>query len=441
MSQTVFVINHHGKPLMPTSPRKARLLLKQGKARIFRHDPVFAIQLLHGSSGYKQPIELGIDSGYEVIGFSAKTGKKEVLCGELVLLSEMSERLTKKRTNRRQRRQRKQYRQPRFDNRRRREGWLAPSIHHKYDSHLRVVKHIELMLPIAKKTIEIASFDIQKIKNPSIYGAEYQHGDQYGFMNIREYVMHRDDHECQNPNCSNRTTQKILKVHHIGYWRGDRTDRPGNLITLCIQCHIPRNHQEGGFLHGWHPSLKSFKPETFMTTVRWRLVNALECNHTYGHVTKQDRTALGLSKTHANDAFVIAGGTIQKRATLLKLEQVRRNNRSLQKFYDAKYLDIRTGERAGGKDLSSGRSSRNKQRSGENLRKYRGHKLSKGRRSIRRQRYKYQPNDIVSHDGQHRHVKGMQNYGTYIKLDGLDRPVRIASVKPVRWRKGICRGG
>ena len=74
----VFVINKHGQPLMPTTPRKARLLLRDGQAKIARHDP-FTLQLLHGSSGYKQPISLGGDAGYAKVGFSAITEKEELL--------------------------------------------------------------------------------------------------------------------------------------------------------------------------------------------------------------------------------------------------------------------------------------------------------------------------------------------------------------------------
>ena len=282
--------------------------------------------------------------------------------------------------------------------------------------------------------------DIQKIKNPTISGGEYQQGEQHGYWNLREYILHRDNHECQNPNCKNRSNQKILEVHHIGYWKGDRTDRPRNLITLCTKCHIPPNHQKNGGLYGWYPAVRDFKKETFMSTVRWRLVQALNCNFTYGYLTKVHRKSLKLPKTHYHDAFVIAGGTTQPRAVPIILEQVRRNNRSLQKFYDAKYRDIRTGQKASGQELFNGRRTRNQQRGEENLRKYRGHKISKGRVSIRRQRYKYQPQDMVSYKGQPYKVKGMQNYGQYVKLDGLAKPVKTSLIKPVRWRKGICSG-
>jgi len=74
----VYVKNKYGKPLMPCSERKARILLKRGKAKIVNHEP-FTIELIYGSSGYRQPISLGIDSGYSYIGYSAITDKKELL--------------------------------------------------------------------------------------------------------------------------------------------------------------------------------------------------------------------------------------------------------------------------------------------------------------------------------------------------------------------------
>lgn len=42
-----YVINRHGKPLMPCHPAKARLLLKQGKAKVIKRTP-FTIQLIYG---------------------------------------------------------------------------------------------------------------------------------------------------------------------------------------------------------------------------------------------------------------------------------------------------------------------------------------------------------------------------------------------------------
>jgi hypothetical protein len=333
------------------------------------------------------------------------------------------------------------YRAPRFDNRRIPEGWLAPSIQHKLDSHLCLVVWAKNILPITEVVIEVASFDIQAIKNPGIQGKEYQQGEQAGYWNLREYVLHRDNHQCQIPDCMNKEKDKVLEIHHIGYWKGDRTNRPGDLVTLCDKCHRPENHKEDGFLWGWQPKVKPFKAETFMATVRWKMVKVLGCRYTYGYITKTRRIELGLPKSHVNDAFCIAGGGSQKRCKTLDIEQVRRNNRSLEKFYDAKYFDVRTGKKTSGQELNCGRRTRNKDLNGPNLRIYRGEKVSKGRVSIRKQRYPYQPRDVVEYNGQRCTVKGVQNCGAYIKLAELSKPVKTSQVQILYYGKGFCVWG
>nr|MBA3533195.1 HNH endonuclease [Ardenticatenales bacterium] len=401
----VCVLHQDGQPLMPTTPRKARRLLEAGQARIVARTP-FTIQLLYPSRCSTQPITLGVDAGYATVGFSAVTEKEELIGGELKLLVGMSARLAERAMYRGGRRRRTRHRKPRFDNRRQAEGWLAPSIQHKLDSHLRLIDRLCAVLPITRIVIEVASFDIQRLKEPTIEGTGYQQGEQAGFWNLREYILHRDEHACQNPTCANRAKEKVFQVHHLGYWRGDGSDRPANLVTLCTRCHAPENHQPGGFLWGWEPPLKSFRPETFMSLVHWRLVKALGAEATYGYITKNRRIELELPKSHANDAFVIAGSSSQHRAEPLLLEQVRRNRRTLQIFYDAKYIDTRTGEVVKAQGLNNGRRTRNRNLDGENLRRYRGPKVSQGRYSIRRRRYPYQPGDLVRYEGQLYRVQG-----------------------------------
>ena len=60
---------------MPTTPSKAKKMLKEGNAKVLTVKP-FAIQLLTATGETKQDITLGIDSGYSNIGFSATTEKK-----------------------------------------------------------------------------------------------------------------------------------------------------------------------------------------------------------------------------------------------------------------------------------------------------------------------------------------------------------------------------
>lgn len=436
----VFVVNKHGRPLMPTSPRKARLLLQEGKAKIAGREP-FTIQLVYGSSGYKQPVSLGVDAGYETIGYSAVTEREELIGGDVEMLSGMSERLEERAMYRRQRRNRKRYRPPRFDNRRKRGGWLAPSIQHKLDAHLRLIARIQSILPVTRVMVEVAAFDIQQIKTPGISGVGYQQGEQAGFWNLREYILHRDEHKCQNPSCTNRSKEIVLRTHHLGYWKKDYSDRPGNLVTLCTKCHTQSNHQQGGFLYGWQPRLKSFRPETYMTTVRWRLVDAVGVEHTYGYITKAKRIALNLVKSHHNDAFVIAGGTNQVRAEPTKMVEIKNHSRSRSRFYDAIYIDTRTGEKACGKELHCGRTTRNRNLNGENLRKYRGPKVRRGRVSVRRDDYPLRPKDIVLCKGEKYVVKGVCNYGKQVALyvrEDKPRYVAISKVNPLKKRRGLC---
>lgn len=211
----VYLLNKHGKPLMPCSCRKARLLLKEKKANVVKRTP-FTIQLLYGSSGYKQPITLGVDAGSKVIGLSATTEKQELFAGECHLRNDIVRLLATRRTLRKTRRSQKtRYRQPRFLNRvsTKKAGWVAPSIINKIQTHEKVINNIYKILPITKLIIEVASFDIQKIKNPEISGKEYQEGEQLNFWNTREYVLFRDSHKCQS--CKGKSNDKILNVHHI----------------------------------------------------------------------------------------------------------------------------------------------------------------------------------------------------------------------------------
>ena len=194
----VYVISQNGQPLMPTENHaKVRILLKNKKAKVIKRCP-FTIQLAYDSTNYTQDITLGVDSGSKHIGLSATTRSKVLFESDVELRNDIVNLLSTRKQNRRTRRNHKtRYRKPRFNNRRRKEGWLAPSVQNKVDSHLTVIRKVHDILPITKVIVEVASFDIQKIKNPMISGTEYQQGEQLDFWNVREYVLFRDGHICQ----------------------------------------------------------------------------------------------------------------------------------------------------------------------------------------------------------------------------------------------------
>ena len=117
MQNRVFVLNKRQQPLMPCSPRTARKLLEQDKAKIVKKEP-FTIQLKYGSTGYKQPISLGIDSGQRHVGIAVTSNDRVYFQGEVELRQDVKKLIDTRRTYRRSRRNRNtRYRKPRFLNR------------------------------------------------------------------------------------------------------------------------------------------------------------------------------------------------------------------------------------------------------------------------------------------------------------------------------------
>lgn len=210
-------------------------------------------------------------------------------------------------------------------------------------------------------------------------------------------MLYRDNHTCQH--CHGRSKDTILEVHHLKS-RQIGGDRPENLIALCATCH--KKVSQGKLKLQVKPS-QVFKAETFMTTIRWQLVEALKnkgncVSVTYGYITKSKRIALGLYKSHSNDAFLIADGRDQERTTLFLVTQNRRHNRSLQT------------NRKGFKP------------------------------AIRRQRYPYHPGDLVLLGKLILAVKGMFNYGKWVRLmDSTGKTYNIASskVKLLKYQRGF----
>ena len=149
----VYVLNKNGEALMPCKERKTRLLLKEGKAKVVNRTP-FTIQLLYGSSGYKQPVNLGVDAGSKYIGLSATTEKKELFKATVELRQDIPKLMDSRRTLRRSRRNRKlRYRPVRFNNRGKK-GKLAPGIQHKIDCHLTMIKKVCGIIPVENIIVE-----------------------------------------------------------------------------------------------------------------------------------------------------------------------------------------------------------------------------------------------------------------------------------------------
>lgn len=342
----VYVISKNGQPLMPTENHaKVRVLLKSKKAEVIKRCP-FTIQLTYESTNYTQPVSLGIDAGSKTIGVSATTEKTVLYEAEVEPRNDISKLLEARREMRHSRRSRKtRHRKARFDNRKRDEGWLAPSVRQKVETHLTTVDKVLKILPVSRIRVETASFDIQKIKaieeeKPLPEGIGYQKGDLLGFANLREYCFWRDNYTCQW--CHGKSGSKILHMHHWNYWNGDHTDKPSSVITLCDVCNDSKNHKKDGFLWGWKPKItKSYKDAAFMGIMRWAFYNELKERYdgkgipvsmTYGYITKNTRIENGLPKAHHVDARCISGNPqAVSDGTVHFQKKVRCHNRQIHK--------------------------------------------------------------------------------------------------------------
>lgn len=391
---SVYILNMRGDPLMPTTQKKARILLKEKKAKVRNRTP-FTIQLNYPTGEAKQSITLGIDSGYSFIGFSANTERKELISGEVELRKNISKLITTKSMYRKTRRGRLWYRKPRFLNRRIKKGWLAPSIQHKLDTHLRFIEKIEKILPITKIIVEIASFDTQKMQNPEIKGIEYQQGELFGYE-VKQYLLEKWGYKCVY--CGK--TNIPLEIEHIIPSSRGGSNRVSNLTISCRECNLKKSNmsaKEFGYPNIQKQAKGSLKATPFMNLVRIQIVDLLKCEKTYGYITKHDRIKLGLKKSHINDAFIIGEGTNQERCRPYIIKQIRRNNRSIQL------------NRKGFKP------------------------------SIRKKRYKLQPFDLVRYNKKLYRIKGSHNLGKRVLIHISDKNVSISikKIELVQYGKGL----
>lgn len=392
----IYVVDSNGTPLMPTSRLgMVRRWLKTGQARWFGNSRKI-IQFVRPVTTNTQELTLGVDAGFHV-GLAAIGNKREYYASESLRESE-KDRITSRRELRRTRRNRLRYRKARFNNRRRKEGWLAPSIQHRLDFTIKEIKRLYTFLPITKLVVEVTPFDNQKLLNPNIKPWEYTRGKMQGFRTIKDYLLARDNYRDALDGKQYPASQ--LRVHHLVQRKDGGTNQPDNLVLLSDINHSQANHNNGSLakLRENRQKALDYRGAYFMSILATRLSDYFnEYTTTQGYLTANLRQKYQIEKSHLNDAFIIAGGTDTTLRTnnVYSRQKLRNNNRILQKFYDAKYIDSRDGKPKAGKELSSGRTRRSREFNYDNLRQFRQAKVKKGRVSIRRKHYQLRPHDVV----------------------------------------------
>jgi len=301
---------------MPTSPAKARHLLEAGKAVVVCRDP-FTIRLTVPSGKHIQEVTMGVDLGAKKVGVAAVAGGGVLYQGEVALRDDIRRRMDRRRMYRRNRRSRKcRYRAPRFGNRAasRREGRLPPTIRSKADTTVKVVRRVASFLPVSLIRVEVSGFDTQAMQagREHLAGWAYQRGEQYGWENTKMYVRARDNYTCQY--CGVVMPPDLEVDHIVPRGRGG-SDRPGNLVAACHDCNAKKGNKTASeFGHpevqeqARRPLRAAAHTQAGKTATLEGLAEIAPVEITYGYVTKVDREALGLPKTHYCDALAIASG-------------------------------------------------------------------------------------------------------------------------------------
>jgi 5-methylcytosine-specific restriction endonuclease McrA len=317
--QRVFVLDSNRKPLMPCHPARARKLLSSGKAAVYRRYP-FTIILKHRSDGEVQPVELKFDPGSKTTEIALvahfKRGREAIWGahlhhrGETIKLA-----LEKRRTIRRSRRNRKtRYRPARFDNRRRPEGWLPPSLRSRVENVHNWAIRLMRWVPVGSIVVETVRFDTQKVQNPEMTGVEYQQGELAGYE-VRQYLLEKWGRRCAY--CD--TENVPLEVEHIVPKSKGGTNRVSNLTLSCRSCNLEKGDQPIQVFLAHDPERLSrilaqakapLKNAAAVNATRYAIGESLKSpgipvTFWSGGRTKYNRTQQGYEKDHWIDAVCV----------------------------------------------------------------------------------------------------------------------------------------
>ncbi len=289
---------------------------------MFRRAP-FTILLEREVSDVQTPdLQLKIDPGSKVTGIAIVNQQT----GEVISATEIEHRgqaikksLDARRVLRRSRRNRKtRYRKPRFNNRRRPEGWLPPSLESRVENVYTWTRRLGRVYPIKSVAMELVKFDMQLMENPEIKGVEYQQGELAGYE-LREYLLLKFGHQCAYRRDESPCDEYLEAEHIIPRSRGG-SNRISNLTIACRK----HNREKGdataaeyGFPEVQAQAKRPLKDAAAINATRWALFNRLKgmglpVETGSGGLTKFNRMQRGLPKAHWIDAACVGHNTPEK---------------------------------------------------------------------------------------------------------------------------------
>ncbi|MFB6989355.1 RNA-guided endonuclease IscB [Streptomyces sp. NPDC056230] len=330
-AQRVFVLDRHGTPLMPCHPARARQLLAKGRARVTKAVP-FTIRITDRAEVDSEVpgVQVRIDPGSEGTGISLthdrSTGHEN--CAPFVARSglfsvELRHRGHQIHANMRRRaslRHRRRtanlrHRKPRFANRRRKVGWLPPSLQHRVDTTVSLVRRLSNLAPISQVHVEETAFDVHAMSADRVLeGLDYQRGTLEGYE-VREYLLEKWQRTCAY--CG--ATGVPLEVEHMRAKARGGSDRISNLVLACRPCNLAKGTRSLTDFLADRPesaaqilrqSRSSLRNAAAMNATRWRLRAGLQSlglpvSGWSGGRTKFNRARSGLPKSHTLDSLCV----------------------------------------------------------------------------------------------------------------------------------------
>ncbi len=312
----VFVLNKNKKPLSPCNNAVARKLLKQKKAIIHKKYP-FTIRLKELKKENIEQIEkqeytLKIDYGSRYTGLAILNNDNVIWLAQLHHKTDIKSKLDARRGHRRFRRSKLRYRKARFNNRKRKEGWIPPSLQSRVDNIQSWVNKLQKIIPLTHISYENCKFDSQLMSDENIKGIEYQQGTLFGYE-IREYLLEKFNRKC----CYCGKENIPLEIEHIIPKSRGGSNRIDNLGLACHECNQKKGNktaEEFGYPNIQKQVKKSLRDSALVNSTRWKVYEVLvktgllvECET--GARTKMNRIKLGLPKDHHYDACCVGKST------------------------------------------------------------------------------------------------------------------------------------
>lgn len=317
----VFVESMRGKPLMPTTCRKARLLLKEGKAEIIKYNP-FTIKLKYPTGETVQPIDIGVSVEGNTISVALLSQNKVLHRSNIKLRPGVKGNINARAALRHARRNRqKRYRKRRTQNRKNQDRFISPSSRNKVRHIIRWVSLYVALVPTAQLHITKADTVVTN-KNPQRKSSH---------KSTRDRIFARDGRRCAICGC----TTGPFRIHHVRYKSKGGSNIDDNLIVVCDNCHTGKNHKPGGILDELRKSRISTTKKEIHPISRIILIKLMGAFPLAEYV--EDSTVLNqceklnLQISDSHKAIAVTGIDYLKANTrdILLINQYRKNGRSL----------------------------------------------------------------------------------------------------------------